>query len=146
MAGTLLAVLALAAGCASPAKLRAKRIQQEWDYFTSLPRETQDRLQFGQIEVGDSRKMAWIALGGPDREYTRVRKEGTNTVWAYTFEDIQVRRDMVPISGWSHGTGGRAVPYYDYGWVRHTERREYEVLRVEFEGEHVETIESLADW
>lgn len=141
----LLLLLAGVAGCATSADLRAKRIKQEWDYFTALPPETQARLQAGQIAIGDSRKMAWIALGGPDREYRRIRRDGTNVVWSYTDQEMDVRRELMPVTGWSISHCGRGVPYYDYGWVRRTEITEYEVLRLEFDDDAITTVDDLTE-
>ena len=75
---TLLAAVALAA-CASP----QSRIKKNRTEFDSSPPAIQRLIQDGQVDVGFTKKQAMIALGRPDRVYTRKTAAATQEIWAY---------------------------------------------------------------
>lgn len=86
-----LLLLALAA-CASP----ESRIKDSQSAFDAYPPAAQQKIRAGQADLGFTPEMARMALGDPDRRYTRTTAEGTSEVWAY--------RDSGPI--FSFGLGG----------------------------------------
>lgn len=89
----LLAALALAAaGCSSP----ASRIEDNQAAFDQYPPEVQRRIRAGDIGVGFYPDQVRMALGKPDRIYTRQTDTGSSEVWAY--------RDSTPAL--SLGLGG----------------------------------------
>ncbi|MFH0953387.1 MAG: hypothetical protein V1873_03560 [Verrucomicrobiota bacterium] len=133
----LAAVVGAAAGCSTP----ASRIREKADLFATLAPDVQSRLRHGTVEVGDTRDMAYIALGHPDRMYTRTTATGKSEVWAYvdyysTTERQQVTGDF-PVR--DPNGGFRTV--HDTVWVDVQQQHEYEKLRVEFAGDTVAAIE-----
>ena len=72
-------VAASLAACATP----ASRIREHQAAFDSYPRATQDKIRSGQVDIGFTQEQVAIALGRPDRRYTRKSAPGTREVWAY---------------------------------------------------------------
>ncbi|HEX4048121.1 MAG TPA: hypothetical protein VH309_09825 [Elusimicrobiota bacterium] len=77
-AQALLIVLALAA-CAGP-RSRVKKHRGEFD---SYPPAVQRKILAGQVEVGFTDRQVALALGRPDRIYSRTTAAGRQEVWAY---------------------------------------------------------------
>ena len=74
------------------------RISKHRAEFDALPVETQTKIRSGKVEVGYTASMVEMALGKPDRRYTRQTEQGTSEVWAY--------RDRGPSLGFGFGVGG----------------------------------------
>lgn len=133
----LLAVAALAAGCSTP----ASRIREKSALFETLPPEVQANLRQGKIEIGYDRDMAYIALGRPDRQYTRRTATGTAEVWAYLDYYTTTERQQVTGSFPVRDPQGGLRTVRDTVWVDVQQQHEYEKLRVEFENGKVSAIE-----
>ncbi|MGH7945285.1 MAG: hypothetical protein ACREH8_06620 [Opitutaceae bacterium] len=89
-----LAALALiAAGCSTV----DSRIAKNRDLFNSWPAAIQDKIVVGQIDIGFTPEQVRIALGEPDRVFTRTTADGTSQVWSY--------RDRGPRIGFGVGVG-----------------------------------------
>jgi hypothetical protein len=73
-----LAVLA-AAGCSTV----DSRIAKNREAFNSWPAPVQDKVVVGQIDLGFSAEQVEVALGKPDRVFTRTSSDGTTQVWTY---------------------------------------------------------------
>lgn len=97
---SLLLALALAvAGCASP----ASRIRDSQAAFDQYPPAVQQKIRAGQADIGFTPAMARMALGEPDRKFSRTTASGDSEVWAY--------HDSKPmfsfgVGGGSYGGGG----------------------------------------
>ena len=82
---TLLATLGLAAaalflgGCST----FESRANEKSAVFNALPEATQNRLELGKINVGDTEDLVYIALGEPTEKRQITRSEGTAAVWTY---------------------------------------------------------------
>jgi hypothetical protein len=74
----LLAALALAA-CSTP----EARIKKDKAAFESWPPAVQESVRAGRADVGFTAEQARMALGRPDRVYTRKTAEAAQEVWAY---------------------------------------------------------------
>lgn len=127
--GGALAALLLLAGCASV----ESRIQGNWSYFESLSPEAQELIRQGRIDIGFTPEMVRLALGLPDRVYSRQDESGRSETWAYLsyggpYTDGFYRRRFY------------YDPFYSGFWDYPHEGR-YPRLRVEFEGGRVEAIE-----
>lgn len=72
------AVLALAA-CSTI----GTRIHQNAAYFNSLDPNTRAKIAHGDVEIGFTPRMVYIALGNPDLKRERVTPQGRNEVWIY---------------------------------------------------------------
>ena len=101
---SLLAIAALAlAGC----NTFESRAREKSQLFQSLPADTQQRLQRGQLGIGDSQDMVYIALGYPDEVREVTTPQGVQTLWIYrTYwqqyegtEWVGWRRMVVPVRG-----------------------------------------------
>lgn len=87
-------------------------------------------------------KMVNLALGKPDRVYTRTSESGTHKVWSYTGIEFDNHSDWVTVPVRVPGKGGY---HYSHQRVRVNvdNQREYERLRVEFEEDRVVGIDAL---
>jgi hypothetical protein len=89
-----LAALALvAAGCSTV----DSRIDKNRAAFNTWPAPVQDKVVRGQIDVGFTTDQVRVALGEPDRIWTRTTGDGTSEVWSY--------RDRGPRFGFGVGIG-----------------------------------------
>ena len=59
------------------------RAEQKSSTYNSLPSGTQQRLQKGMINPGDSQDMVYIALGTPEEKRDITTTAGGQTVWIY---------------------------------------------------------------
>ena len=117
-------------GCATP----AQRIAKNPELFASFPEEAQAKIQKGMIDVGFTKPMVEMALGQPDRIYTRQTESNTQEIWSY----VTVREYSSPSLPVYHRRN-RGV-YYP---PRTIHRREIERLRVIFSDDGVAEIHSL---
>ncbi len=83
---------ALLAACASA----GSRIRDNQAAFDSYPPPVQEKIRAGQIDIGFTPEMVRMALGEPDRKFSRTSAEGDSEVWAW--------HDSGP--GFSFGVGG----------------------------------------
>jgi hypothetical protein len=86
--------LVMFAGCAT----QSSRIKANQAVFDALPPETQAAIRASKVELGYTQTMVVIALGAPDRRYTRTTQAGQTEVWAY--------RDKGPSFSIGLGVGG----------------------------------------
>jgi hypothetical protein len=73
------------------------RIAKNRELFNSWPATVQDRVVQGQIDLGFTPDQVRVALGEPDRVFTRTTADGTSQVWSY--------RDRAPRIGFGVGVG-----------------------------------------
>ena len=88
----LLAALAVA-GCSTV----DSRIAKNREAFNTWPPAVQDKVVVGQIDLGFTPEQVAVALGQPDRVFTRTTADGTSQVWSY--------RDRGPKFGFGVGVG-----------------------------------------
>lgn len=120
------------------------RAREKAPVFQSLPPDTQARLQRGQISIGDSQDMVYIALGYPDEVRDVTTQQGQQTQWIYRtywqqYEGtawVGWHRMIVPMR---HGRGYYIVHEPVTTDVYRT--REDEVIRVTFERGAVTAVE-----
>lgn len=125
--------LILAAGCST----LGSRITKSQEEFNSWPTEVQDKILAGQVDVGFTPGQVLVALGEPQRKYSRTTEQGSSEVWAYTKGG----------SGLSIGLGlgtGRGSTAYGGGVAYDTSRRgsDDERLRIVFQDGRVASLES----
>jgi hypothetical protein len=90
--GALLGGL-LAVGCSSV----DSRIARHRDAFSTWPPEVQEKVAAGQVGLGFTPDQVRVALGEPDRVFTRTNADGTAEVWSY--------RERRPRLGFGIGVG-----------------------------------------
>lgn len=93
----LAACLLLATGCSTV----DSRIAKNRELFNSWPAAVQDKIVVGQIDIGFTPDQVRMALGDPDRVFTRTTADGTSQVWSY--------RDRGPRIGFGIGLGMGSV-------------------------------------
>jgi len=135
----LVSVLLLSS-CATP----DARIKRHQDLFDTFPPDVQERVREGKIDLGDTEDMVFIALGKPDREFTRRTAAGERTVWSYTDHYSQTRRQLVDGQFRVRDSRtGHVHSVRDSVWVDVPTYHEYDRLRVEFDGGLVVALEEL---
>jgi hypothetical protein len=131
-----LALLLLAAGCSTV----SSRIAKNRALFDSWPPAVQEKVAAGQVDVGFTTEQVRIALGEPDRVWTRTTMDGTSEVWSY--------RDRGPRVGFGVGVGmgswgGRHGSFGGVSLGTGTGYRDDEKLGVVFDrAGHVSTLET----
>jgi hypothetical protein len=95
------AVAAILAACAST----DSRIHDNQSTFDQLPPPVQQQIRAGQVGLGFTPQMVQMALGDPDRKFTRTSVEGDTEVWGY--------RDSGP--AFSFGVGGGSFGSHGFG-------------------------------
>ncbi len=123
--------LLAAAGCATPGT-RIARNQAEFD---SWPAEVRAQVRAGQAGLGFTMEQVQMALGAPDRKFTRTTGAGTSEVWAYRSFTPNVTVGL----GAGFGMGGASAAG---GGVDFANYRDDESVRVVFESGRVSAIET----
>ena len=136
-----LAVLSLlaAAGCATP----ESRIKERQDAYNNFPPEIQSKVRTGQVNIGYTKDMVYIALGKPDRTYTRTTAAGTLEVWAYTDSYTTVERQRITGDFRVVDPQGGFRTTHDTVWADVNVPHEYDKLRIEFQNDVVSAIENV---
>lgn len=129
----------LMVGCASP----DYRIKQNPELFASFPLETQELIRQGQVDIGFDSEMVTMALGTPNRVYTRQTKDGAIEVWSYTGKSTATDRQRVNTNFRYRDNTGRYRTANDWVWVDVARDTEYERIRIEYKDGKVAAIETL---
>jgi hypothetical protein len=80
---TRLLFFALAALAVAGCSTVDSRIAQNQPQFDSWPPAVRQKVRAKQVDIGFTELQASVALGEPDRKYTRITAQGTADVWAY---------------------------------------------------------------
>jgi outer membrane protein assembly factor BamE (lipoprotein component of BamABCDE complex) len=138
-AGLMMVGLLALAGCSTP----ASRIEQNKELFNTFAPDVQASIRQGKIDIGFTRDMVFMALGKPDRQYSRTTESGQSEIWSYVELYSTTRRQRIegPFRVRDPQGGYRTVS--DSMWVDVDEQHEYERLRVEFGGNRVRAIENV---
>lgn len=94
---TKLLLLVLAAFAVAGCSTVDSRISGNQAAFSSWPPAVQQKVRAGQVDIGFTSAQVQVALGDPDRKYTRTDAHGTVEVWAY--------RDDKPVFSFGLGLG-----------------------------------------
>ena len=125
-------LLLLVAACSTP----NSRISSNSSQFDTWPADIREKVRAGKVEVGFTMPMVRLALGNPDRQFTRTTARGSSEVWGY-FDHRPKFSFGIGIGSSSRGSAvGGGVVVGDEGFV------ENEVMRVIFEGDRVAAIET----
>ncbi len=139
----LLVVVAVAlSGC----NTTADRIRQKSEVFASLPPADQARLRKGEVAIGDTGDMVFIALGAPTRHIESTTAKSTRTEWIYreyhqTYEGSRVVGYRRVVS-FDPRTGRRFV-YLEPDFADVYRERTEDRLRIVFENGRVSAIEEI---
>lgn len=119
----LLAWAGWGAGCASP----DARIKRSPEMFARLSPEHQALVKEGKVAIGFGVDAVRLAVGEPDRIWTRTDASGTSEVWSYTNWETGSGRPLY--RGWYHAYSDLSLSYY----LNATSRREHEYFKVVFD-------------
>lgn len=116
------------------------RIAKNRDAFNTWPPAVQDKVVLGRIDIGFTPDQVRVALGEPDRVFTRTSSDGTSQIWSY--------RDRGPRFGFGVGVGvgsfgGRGGTFGSVGVGTDAGYRDDEKMGVVFDATgHVSSIET----
>ncbi|MDB5986558.1 MAG: hypothetical protein JWR16_1611 [Nevskia sp.] len=85
------------------------RIRDQQTAFDTYPPAVQQKIRAGEIDVGFTPEMTRMALGDPDRRYTRTTANGSDEVWAYRESSPAFSFGIGGGSFGGHGFGGGGV-------------------------------------
>jgi len=126
-------------GCYSP----GSRIKNHAEVFATFSPEVQENVRRGEVEMGYTQDMVFIALGKPDRKYVRYSERGQTEVWSYVTTEYWTDRQRVNISLRVRSADGHRQTVRDRVWVDVQQEREHERMRVEFDDGQVSAIERI---
>ncbi len=127
--------LAVLAGCSTP----QTRIRQNPELFNNLAPGDQELIKQGKVAVGFTPEMVKLAVGDPDRVYTRTDATGTNEAWVYTSYTSH-GGTMVYYRGFYHRRHPGMYAYFaDYN-----DREVVERYRVTFKEGKVSSVEEMS--
>ena len=128
------AVLVFIVGCSTP----QARINKEPEVFAKLSAIDQQLIREGKVAIGFTPEMVKLALGDPDRIYTRTDTNGVNEAWGYT--TYETDDGVMLYRGFYHRRWGDPL-FYPY-YMNYSGRRTREYLKVVFAGGRVSLVES----
>jgi len=128
------AALAVLAGCVTP----AARINRSPEVFAKLSATDQQLIREGKVAVGFTPEMVRLALGEPDRVFTRTDASGVNEAWSYT--TYETDDGVLLYRGFYHRDW--YDPLYHPYYMSSSSRRTREYFKVVFTGGRVSLIES----
>lgn len=139
VAGAVVAILMIGGltGCETP----QQRQDQHAEMLSGLPAETQDKIKAGVVEPGFTEDMVYVALGKPDRTYTRRTHAGISEVWSYVDVERRTKRQKVSSRPLAMENRSHRASQAATVWAEVEEGREFEKLRIEFDGDVVRAVE-----
>ena len=137
-AGCCMMGLVLAAGCLSSPE---RRIQKAPEVFAAFPPDVQAKVRKGEVDIGFTPDMVRLALGGPSRMRTRKTAAGEVEIWIYTVYRYGTGLRPIANEHWYRASDGRMYLGTAPVFISTDTREEYPVLRLEFEGGKVHSIE-----
>jgi hypothetical protein len=109
-------------GCATP----DARIKASPEVFARLSPEHQALVKEGRVGIGFDTDAVRLAVGDPDRRWSRTDATGTSEVWSYTSWENDLGQPL--FRGWYHGYAMSPSAYY----LNAPSRREREYFKVVF--------------
>jgi len=139
----VLMIVTTLTGCVDSQLFRERRITHNQEAFNSFSPDIQAKIRAGEIDIGFSQTMVYLAWGKADRIYTRITAQGAATVWDYTGTRIKTESSWVSVPVSEINKDGRSVIRYRRVWLDKDSKEEFTVARVEFIGDLVSAIEQL---
>ena len=132
----LVSALLLASGCATSTP--QTRISKNREIYRGFPSDVQRKVSAGIVDVGFTPEMVRLALGEPNREFSRQTENGSAEVWVYHDNSPRVSfgfgfgigsygRHTASSVGISTATGG-----YDRDEKKRVEFRDGRVTEIEY--------------
>ncbi len=137
----LLLAIVFLAGCSTT----SSRIHKHAALFDSLPPEQQVQIRAGEVAVGFTEPMVFMALGHPSRQYTRVTAAGDSVIWSYVGYQTKTERQRVQGGLFRvKASDGKYYTVRDDAWIDVDTRIEYEMTRIEFVEGRVTAVEQVS--
>jgi len=133
----------LAVGCLSGCSSPEYRIKKNPEMFASFPLDVQEKVQQGQVDIGFTGDMVIMALGEPNRKYSRQTSASVHEVWSYTYTSTKTDRQRVQTDVRYRDDSGKYRTSSEWSWVDVPRETEHERIRIEFTDGKVSAIESL---
>lgn len=135
-------VALFAAGCSTTPETR---IRDNPEAFTRLSPEDQELVRQGKVAIGFDKETVQLAVGEPDRIWSRVDTEGATEAWSYTTYETMGGYPLY--RGFYHryhryypGWYDPFYPYFPY-YESYPSRRDREVFKVVFKEGRVIAVE-----
>ncbi|MET0263144.1 MAG: hypothetical protein ABW223_09620 [Rariglobus sp.] len=122
LSAVVVALVAFAGGCASP----DARIKRSPEIFAQLSPEQQAQVKEGQVAIGFGRDAVMLAVGAPDRKWSRTDASGRSEIWSYTTWENDLGQPLY--RGWYHRYSDVSPFYY----TNYPARKEREFFKVVF--------------
>ncbi len=119
------------------------RIERNWSTFQSFPEDVRKNIRQGRVDIGYTKEMVRIALGEPDRVYTRRTAEKKTEVWAYTERTVGSRMSIGFVLVPHVSSSGSVYYHHRTAFVDGTDYKEFERLRLEWKNNKVKAIEEV---
>lgn len=132
-------VAMLLLGCSTP----ESRIKKNPELFASFPADAQETIRRGEVAIGFTTEMVAMALGKPDRIYSRETAGLLLEVWAYTSSYTTTDRERIRVDVKTRDHRGRAVSSSQWVYVDVPKDTEYDRVRIEFSDGKVMAIDRL---
>lgn len=129
------------AGCTTPQQRRDRRISEAWHVFSTFSPEVQEQIRQGHVDVGFTQQMVRLALGSPDRTYSRRTEEGQSTIWSYSASIPSTRYEYVTVPVWARRDCGESYRTYETVGITVNDSREYERIRIELKNGKAHAVE-----
>lgn len=100
--------------------------------FNAFTKEQQELVYKGEVRVGFTPEMVYIAKGHPDRKYKRTTQDGESEIWSYVRREYWSEPQRVNFTYRVHDLQGRSRSVTDSETVNVQQEREYEKFRIEF--------------
>ena len=129
----VLASLLILCGCSTP----DSRIASHRAAFDKFPSEVQQKISAGEVEVGFTEEMGRMALGDPDRQFSRKSANDEVEVWGYHDRRPQFTFGVGLGGGGRHSAFGVGTEITTGGYDPE------EKIRVEFRDGHVVAVDHV---
>jgi len=136
-------IILLASWCVSSCSTPESRINKNPELFASFPLDVQAKVQQGQVDIGFTGDMVIMALGEPNRKYTRQTSTGVHEVWSYTYTTTKTDRQRVQTDVRYRDSSGKNRTSSEWSWVDVPRETEHERIRIEYADGNVTAIETL---
>lgn len=121
--GLAAVMIGVAGGCAHTPE---RRIQQNAELFETFPPDVQESVRAGEVEIGYTPEMVFLALGPPDRKVSRRTADEVREIWFYQGRFLTT--DTVRV----HDQFGRFRPIRPALYLDRTVEHLYTRARLEF--------------